>query len=503
MHVRWGDRRRFWVEVWNSFAGRYEVMKSKEVPEWVRRSATKNEIDSKTPSVRCVRGGGLYFRPDEGEELLPQFRLTNPKWTQAQKMRKSGKRVAMPPQWLYPCGRLPFDHPWANGLILPRFAKTRAFRITAKDVLYDGTPIIAGLAKGITLRDYQQEAVGVAIDKGNGVLCAPCGAGKTAIGVGLIAEAKVKTLVLVHTGDLASQWRDRVEGWLPGVSVGLRGMSKDIDGDVVIATVQTLKNKTFMELYEWSKKFGMVILDEAHHAPAETFVEVMSALACRRRYGLTATPSRADGLTKFLFWTFGDIIWRISHEELEGRGLISVPRVRTMHTTWTSARRGDEYTQAVTDITLDEDRNNMLVDLISSLHNDGRSVLVLSDRVGHCEDLSDLVALRGIRPGCMVGSVPSKRREEIMSLARDGSIRAVFATQLADEGLDIPRLDTVVLATPTSSMSRLEQRCGRIMRPHPGKQSTLVIDIRDPWGPLNGGVRKRDSLYRQLGIIHE
>ena len=145
----------------------------------------------------------------------------------------------------------------------------------------------------------------------------------------------------------------------------------------------------------------------------------------------------------------------------------------------------------------------MLVDLISSLHNDGRSVLVLSDRVGHCEDLSDLVALRGIRPGCMVGTVPGKKREEIMSQARDGSIRVVFATQLADEGLDIPRLDTVVLATPTSSMSRLEQRCGRIMRPHPGKQSTLVIDIRDPWGPLNGGVRKRNALYRQLGIIHE
>lgn len=498
MLIKWADRGRYWVEVWNG--EECNIMKSKEVPAWVRKEAYAHEERKRIPGVRCIQGGGLYFRPGEGEEILQEFRLTNPAWLQAERMRKQGKRVAMPDRWLYPAGRLPIDHPWANGLVLPRFAKTGRFRIVSKEVLYDGSPIDASLADHINLRDYQNVAVARALANGHGVLCAPCGAGKTAIGVGLIAAAKVKALVLVHSGDLAAQWKERIEEWIPGVSVGLRGMGKDIDGDVVIATVQTLCRKTFTELYGWSKQFGMVVLDEAHHAPAETFVEVMSALACRKRYGLTATPTRADGLTKFLFWTFGDIVWRISHDELERRGLISVPRVREVHTTWTTARPSDEYTHAVTELTLDEHRNNLIVDMVCSLYNDGRSVLVLSDRVGHCEELTELVSVRGVKGECLVGAVSQKNREAIVARARESEVRCVFATQLADEGLDIPRLDTVVLATPTSSTARLEQRCGRIMRPHPDKHSPLVIDIRDPWAPLRGGMKKRDSLYRKLGI---
>jgi len=122
MHIKWGDRRRYWVELWNADTNRYDTIKSKEAPSWVRKEAFADEDRRRIPSVRCIHGGGLYFRPGEGDELVNEFRLDNPKWVGANRLRKAGRRIEMPERWVYPAGRLPIDHPWAHGLILPRFA---------------------------------------------------------------------------------------------------------------------------------------------------------------------------------------------------------------------------------------------------------------------------------------------------------------------------------------------------------------------------------------------
>lgn len=81
-----------------------------------------------------------------------------------------------------------------------------------------------------------------------------------------------------------------------------------------------------------------------------------------------------------------------------------------------------------------------------------------------------------------------------------GELSVCTATTIADEGLDIPRLDTLIMATPSSSLGRVEQRVGRIMRPATDKQAPLVFDLRDSWGPFRGGARKREGLYRRLGM---
>ena len=505
MHVRWSGKSRYWVEIYNEDKGDYEVLLAKDCPEWVRREANTNEENRKVVGIRCIEGGGLYFMPGEGDLFEDEFRLPNPDYRRHHQFGGNAKYA--PEKYVYPTYCFGPEHPWCGGIALPRFCSSRMFRLKKKTVLYDGESIDAKLADHIKLRDYQQEAVSAALLRGHGIVQAPCGAGKTGIGVGIISKAGRSTLILVHSTDLLNQWVERLEEWIPSLKgeVGIIGMGKKKIKPVTIGMVQTLSRKTFAENYEIGKNFGMVIMDEAHHAPARSFTEVMLSMPARLRFGLTATPTRADGLTKFMYWTFGEKAWSISHDELEKKGLIDVPRVRLVPTTWVSRTSYDsnEYNQALTELSLDESRNNLIMDLLKDCSKQNRKTLVILPRANQCLDLNDLCLCAGIRSATMIGDTPQDERDRIVTLARKGMIDVVFTCTIADEGLDIPRLDTLLLGAPSGNLGRLEQRCGRIMRPHKDKKAGLIIDIRDAWKPFESGAKKRDRLYRKLNIQFE
>ena len=131
----------------------------------------------------------------------------------------------------------------------------------------------------------------------------------------------------------------------------------------------------------------------------------------------------------------------------------------------------------------------------------GRQVLVLSDRVDHCSELAEAIAARGIKASPLVGKMTKKQRAEVLEKANQREVQVVCATTVADEGLDLPSLDTVVLTTPTKALGRIQQRIGRIMRPHPEKQSPVVIDCIDDIGAMRGLARKRQRLYTQIGCV--
>ncbi len=505
MHIKWSGSRRYWIEIWNQYEGRYDVIKANEAPMWVRKAARMDEDRKKVKGIRCIEGGGLYFMKDEGDLFRERFRLTNPDYARA--ARYKATQYGMPEKYIYPDVRFPSDHPWFGGIALPRFCSDPLFRVVKKQVLYDGDHFDSSLADHIKLRDYQEQAVSDAVEIGNGIIQAPCGAGKTAIGVGIIAQAQRSTLILVHSTDLLNQWVERLEEWIPTLkgNVGIIGMGKKKIGPVTIGMVQTLSRKTFTELYEIGKQFGMVIMDEAHHAPARSFVEVMAAMPARMRFGLTATPTRSDGLTKFMYWTFGEKVWSITHDELESKKLIDVPRVRLVPTTWSSRTSygTDDYHNAITELSLCEERNNLMMSILKDCKSSGRKTLVILPRANQCEDMNDLCLLSGIRSHCMIANTSQDDRDSIVQEARKGNVDVIFTCTIADEGLDIPRLDTLLLGTPSGNLSRLEQRCGRIMRPHKEKSSGLIIDIRDAWKPFLSGAKKRDRLYRKLNIQFE
>ena len=151
------------------------------------------------------------------------------------------------------------------------------------------------------LFDYQEKALKVLIESKGGVLKAPCGSGKTYIGIELIRRLGKKTLWLCHTSDLLNQTKKKMLAQYPNIKIGITTAGNlEIGEDITIATVQTL-SKINPEFYK--NEFDVIVCDEAAHVVSEPtnmrmFGEVLSNVPARYKFGLTATPNRSDGMIK-------------------------------------------------------------------------------------------------------------------------------------------------------------------------------------------------------------
>ena len=471
-------------------------------------SVRRNTMSEST----CAIGGAKFLPPTSPhiKGIRNMFRCPNPEYNQALALRQKGKWIQVPEQHVYACKTIPLWHKWGGGLMVPRGVDlTHGWNLdyaekTSYPELSDDGHEQLRMADGTTLRPYQQEAVGQLVSVGEGLVIAPCGAGKTMIGLGAMTEYTTKVVVLVHTNDLAKQWEDRIKaqlrtesGEVPHVTMW-GGGKKDDSGQIVIAMIQSLAKERWDELHDWGKQFGMCIVDEAHHIPANSFSHVMMAMPARIRLGLTATPDRPDGLSKILYWHFGKELTRITTKQLIEEGRVLAPRVKFQITTWYPDGHMD-WPKLVTTMCADEQRNQQILDMIDDLVADERQVLVLSDRVQHCIDMAEKVADRGISAAALVGKMSRKRRAETIQAADSKELQVIFATTVADEGLDLPGLDTLILTTPTKAMGRIQQRIGRIMRTAENKKEPLVIDLVDYSKPLFYLHKKRAKLYRELG----
>tara|TARA_X000001388_G_scaffold64223_1_gene50392 strand:- start:581 stop:1039 length:459 start_codon:yes stop_codon:yes gene_type:complete len=150
-------------------------------------------------------------------------------------------------------------------------------------------------------------------------------------------------------------------------------------------------------------------------------------------------------------------------------------------------------------MTNDDDRNDVIIKRVINACDNGRQILVLSDRVDHCIKMAEVLRSYGIQAQPLVGKMTKKQRQEVLESADQRKIQVVCATTVADEGLDLPSLDTVVLTTPTKALGRIQQRIGRVMRPHPLKKDPIVIDCVDDIGSMRGLARKRNRLYSRIG----
>jgi superfamily II DNA or RNA helicase len=136
------------------------------------------------------------------------------------------------------------------------------------------------------------------------------------------------------------------------------------------------------------------------------------------------------------------------------------------------------------------------VDLVRREVADGHQVLVLSGRVAHCQSLCKLLQDAGVDADVVTGKTAKKARAAKLGALREGSLPVVCATQLADEGLDCPKLDRVVVALPARSKRQATQRMGRTMRPGQGKEP-VVFDLVDDVGILKGQWSSRRAAYRK------
>ena len=161
------------------------------------------------------------------------------------------------------------------------------------------------------LRDatHQNEAFDAAIKAGHGVLSLPCGYGKTTVSLAIASKLGYRTMIIVHKQFLADQWKERIQQFCPGATIGMvQQNKKEVDCDFVIAMLQSLSLKEYS--FSDFESIGTVIVDEAHHICAKVFSQSLFKLCPRHIYGLSATPERKDGLTKVLHWFMGPTFFR-------------------------------------------------------------------------------------------------------------------------------------------------------------------------------------------------
>lgn len=364
---------------------------------------------------------------------------------------------------------------------------------------------------GINLYPYQEKAVNEAISARNGVIVMPCGAGKTQTGLELASRIGGRTLWLTHTQDLLNQSMNRARSVFdaPLGSYGKITAGKVSIGDgLTFATVQTMSK---LDLSQLKYTFDCVVVDECHKAvgsPTKVmqFYKVLSGLSCRFKYGLTATPKRADGLEKSMFALLGGICTQVDRSAVADTTCpVKVERIDTDYfPSMDIVLAGDgtlNYAALVDDLTHDRERMELVGDKVEECAKDG-ATLVLANRVEYLKTLREYVDT--VRSVCLSGAGNSKaakaERKEALRKFNNGELDCVFATyQLAAEGLDIPNLRYVVLATPEKDPTRIKQTCGRVERRAEGKTHGTVIDIIDPFGMYLGWAKKRKSLYDKLG----
>jgi superfamily II DNA or RNA helicase len=330
------------------------------------------------------------------------------------------------------------------------------------------------------LRPEQERCCRAARGAGGGVIVGPCGSGKTVLGLAAAAGWGQPCLWIVHTTDLARQALERAGALfdLPPGAVGLLGAGHETLGThLTVATVQTLARRDLARL---APRFGTVILDEAHHAPAATFLHVLQAFPARNLLGLTATPDRADGLGPVMLAVLGPVSSRLSAAALASAGRVLVPEVRQVATGFRFRYRED-YRALLDALCGDGPRNALVAGAVAAEAKDGHRCLVLSERVAHLHALAAALtaAAPEIPAAVLTGEAPARRREEVLQALRDGHLSVLFATRLADEGLDVPALDRLFLTSGGRDPNRVAQQVGRVARPAEGKGTPLVLDFCD------------------------
>lgn len=359
---------------------------------------------------------------------------------------------------------------------LNRFLATKGYRLSLKPRL-TSLSLPYDLDFKFQLYDYQEQALQNLIISDNGILQAPCGSGKTVIGLALINEIRQTTLILVHTSVIMEQWKEHLEENLGAREVGIIGMGKRDPKPITIAMVQTLHKLSASSFKKLANLYGCVIVDECHHTPAFTFLKVVASLSPKNLYGLTATPRRKDQREFLLFDFIGPTIYRISDTILENAKRITSVRVH-----WLTPQNTifmDDWHHMITTLTNLKDRNKMIVDEVEMAANEGHTILILSERVKHCDILSKELDERGIRNLCITGG-KGKKTKDFLKEAVDHNVM-VATMAIAKEGLDLPQISAIVLATPCNNQYVLQQMIGRGRRFK--ETETLVIDIFDSKNP--------------------
>jgi superfamily II DNA or RNA helicase len=386
-----------------------------------------------------------------------------------------------------------------------------------KDLIPPGTPIETQLAdsshvdyKGhIPLWDYQEEAVKIIETFDCGILQSPCGSGKTQMAVELALQLGKKTLWLTHTKDLLDQSYERASRYVDESLLGTITNGKvNVSEGITFATVQTMYN---LDLQEYRYTWDVLIVDECHRVAGTPskwtmFSKVINNLAARRKYGLSATVERADGLIKCTFALLGEVIHKVPEEAVADRTMnVTVMETRTGVVVSKPCQNTNgtiNYTSLVTYLAEHSERTMIIAKKI--YENKDETNIILSARLQHLKDIIECLKALGatneeIRmiDGSMVSKKKKMKRHCSLEDMKLGKAKYFFATyKLAQEGLDIPNLNRLYMTIPIKSKTAVLQAIGRLSRTSNGKTDAICFDFVDEMGYCVGAWKTRKSFYK-------
>lgn len=330
------------------------------------------------------------------------------------------------------------------------------------------------------LRDYQIDIIEQIMDtlnrKDGGLLSLGCGQGKTVLALYVATVLKVKTLVIVHKSFLLNQWKERAEQFTDA-SLGIIRQNKvEIDGkDIVIGMLQSISKQKYDE--DLFSDFGLVIFDEAHHAPSRYFSRALPIITCKKTLALSATPYRNDKLEKVLFWYFGDILYK-APKKCNDSVLVKIYKYSCCHKRFKEIRFNYNgkicIARTLNNIVKIKERNTFIINLLVSVLKKEplRKILFLGDRIEQLEYLKEKFDEYEI---CESDFYIGRMKMKQLKKAEDAQV--LFATySMASEALDIPSLNTLFLIT---SRKNVEQSVGRILRKNDHIVQPLIVDIVD------------------------
>lgn len=357
-------------------------------------------------------------------------------------------------------------------------------------------------------RDYQTRVVYASVTHGNGIIKAATGSGKTTMAARTIAAIGKPAVFIVHTRDLLYQTIEAFSRMFPNEEIGQIGDGVFEFRNITVATMQSLailgdvkyesykydedsqtikESKEYYQREELKKKFidyakhvGVVMFDEVQLICSQTAYSVRFLFDnANYAFGYSASPWRDDGSDMMIEAAFGARICDVTASELIDLGYLVQPHIqihKVQDHFYTGKKYAEIYELAIVQNPM---RNLQVANDAYEQYRMGRNTLVLINHIAHGEAMEEILKSLGAPAVFISGKSRMKYRRQVIQDMRDGKAPIVIASTIADVGLDVPRLQTVVEAGAGKSSVTALQRLGRVMRPFEGKDSCYFITYRD------------------------
>lgn len=371
-------------------------------------------------------------------------------------------------------------------------------------------------------RDYQMDVVIKSVVNGNGIVKVATGGGKTTIAARTIAAIGRVSIFVVHTRDLLYQTIKSFTRMFPNETIGQIGDGVYDYQNITVATMQTLAilSQIKYEAYSYdednsdteslcdpteemkqqfesySDTVGVVMFDEVQRICSQTAYTARFLFKnANYAFGYSASPWRDDGSDLMIEAAFGSRICDVSASYLIDRGYLVQPiiTIKDVNSSYIGRSYAEIYKSAIVESV---ERNIQVIKDACEQYNLGRNTLILINHIKHGEILESMLHDKGIDAVFISGKSNMKKRKQVIQDMCDGNIQLVIASTIADVGLDVPRLQSIIEAGAGKSSVTALQRLGRIMRPFAGKDHCYFITYRDNVPYINKHINQKIAIWQ-------